>query len=222
MNVIVVAAHPDDEVLGAGGAIATHIERGDKVRVVMLGEGIAARGLRDNKRQILKLKNDSKLANKKLGVEDIHFHSYPDNSFDSVPLLDIIKTVEKHVMEFKPEIVYTHHWGDMNIDHSITFKAVMTTCRPIKRIKKILCFEVLSSTEQNVQLENTAFLPNYYLNIERNIGKKIDAMKEYSTEIQKYPFPRSLEGIEILAKYRGLAIGCKAAEAFHIARELGE
>lgn len=221
MKVLVIAAHPDDEVLGVGGAIAKHSKKGDKVKVVILGEGITSRNPNNAEELLSRLKEDSRRANRILGVEEVYFHSYPDNSFDSVPLLDIIKTIESHVNEFKPDIVYTHFWGDLNIDHKITYRAVITACRPIKSIKKLLCFEILSSTEQNVQIQQNVFTPNFYLNIEQELKLKVEAIKEYKSEIQKYPYPRSAEGIEILAKYRGLAIGCNAAEAFFIAREKG-
>ena len=121
----------------------------------------------------------------------------------------------------KPEVIYTHHWGDLNIDHRITFNAVMTACRPFgSPVKKILCFEVLSSTEWNVQNAANAFMPNLFIDVTDTLAKKIAALREYKGEMRPYPHPRSLEGAELLAKTRGLTIGANAAEAFEIAREI--
>ena len=223
MRILVIAAHPDDEVLGVGGTIVRHVRGKDTVKVVILGGGVASRYANIDKKaeeEVKALRQYSKKALEVLGVMDIIYHDFPDNKFDSVPLLDIVKVIENQVSEFKPDVIYTHFKGDLNIDHEITYRAVITACRPISGVKKILCFEVLSSTEQNVQLPSTTFTPNVYVNIEDTLGVKLKSMAEYRSELKKYPHPRSLEGIECLAKYRGLAIGCKAAEAFYLAREI--
>ena len=222
-RVLVVAAHPDDETLGAGGTVAKHIASGDSVSVLILGEGIASRKERGENyaKEKETLRADSRRALASLGVKDISFLDFPDNSFDTVPLLEIIKAIEKVMAEKKPEIVYTHHWGDLNIDHRRTFDAVLTACRPPgSTVKKILCFEVLSSTEWTAQTAENAFMPNLYVDITNTLEKKISALKEYRSEIRPYPHPRSPEGAEILAKMRGIIVGKRAAEAFHIVREI--
>ena len=223
-NVLVVAAHPDDEALGAGGAMALHCAKKDKVSVVILGTGIASRKGKgeDISSELSALRAQSRSALSRLGVKDVQFLDFPDNSFDSVPLLDIVKAVEKIVSEKKPATVYTHHWGDLNIDHRRTFEAVMTACRPVGgcSVKKIMCFEVLSYTEWNVQSAGTAFLPNSFLDISAVLQKKLDCLSEYKGEMRPFPHPRSLEVVEALAKVRGSTIGAKAAEAFEVAREM--
>lgn len=219
-RILVVAAHPDDETLGAGGTIAKHIASGDSVSVLILGEGVASRKEQreDYAKERDSLRADAKRALAKLGVKDVTFLDFPDNSFDTVPLLKIIKAVENIVSEKKPELVYTHHRGDLNIDHRRTFEAVLTACRPLgSSVRKIMCFEVLSSTEWNV---GSSFIPNALVDITDVFEKKIAALREYQSEMRQYPHPRSLEGAEILAKTRGLVIGRKAAEAFEIVREI--
>jgi len=223
MKILVIAAHPDDETLGAGGTIAKHVANGDEVSVLILGEGIASRKQKkeDSRSEIDSLRRDARRALAKLGVTDVIFHDFPDNRFDTLALLDIVKVVEKVVSEKKSEVVYTHHGRDLNIDHCITFNAVMTACRPFgSSVKKILCFEVLSSTEWNAQTAATVFLPNLFVDVSDTLGKKVSALKEYKSELRAYPYPRSVEGAEILAKLRGLAIGSNAAEAFEIVREI--
>ncbi|MBI5223465.1 PIG-L family deacetylase [Candidatus Micrarchaeota archaeon] len=224
-KILVVAAHPDDETLGAGATMARHIKEGDSVSVIILGTGLASRNEDKNSdisREMLKLREDSKKALGELGVKEVEFFDFPDNRFDSVDLLEIVKTIEKVIDRKKPEIIYTHHWGDMNIDHRMTFSAVMTATRPMLScsVKKILCFEVTSSSEWNAQNPNNAFMPNYFVDVSQTLKKKLDALAHYKGEMREYPHPRSTEGNEYLARMRGLTISTKAAEAFVLVREL--
>ncbi|MCK4319945.1 PIG-L family deacetylase [Candidatus Micrarchaeota archaeon] len=221
MKVLVVAAHPDDEVLGAGATIAKHTEKGDDVKVLILGTGVTSREVENPRLKVEELVNDSKRALSLLDVSDIIHLDFPDNQFDSVSLLDIIKEVEKIVSKFNPETVYTHHWGDLNVDHRLTFDAVLTACRPFSsNVRKILCFEVLSSTECTIQSVQNSFAPNYFVECKKTIKKKIDALKEYKSEIKKCPHPRSLESVEYLSRYRGTMIGREYAEAFVLVRDI--
>jgi len=170
-NILVVAAHPDDEVLGCGGTIAKHINQGDEVHVLILAEGITSRDTKrdrsNSKEELSELGIAVHKAHKIMGTSSLKLLDYADNRMDSVDLLDIVKTVEEEVKEKKPKIVYTHHHGDLNIDHQITHQAVLTACRPDpdQSVRKILAFEVQSSTDWQSQIANKNFNPNHYINI---------------------------------------------------------
>ena len=223
---MVIAAHPDDEVLGCGGTIIKHIQRGDEVHVLILAEGVTSRddtrvrkGRRDN---VSKLKDMAKKAHKILGSGSIQFMGFPDNRMDSVDLLDVVKVVEKEINFRKPEIVYTHHSSDLNIDHRITNQAVLTSCRPEpdQSVKKIYCFEVPSSTEWQSPYFNTIFSPQMFSDISDTLSLKLDALKAYDSEMRPWPHSRSIKAVEHLARWRGASVGLDAAEAFVTVREL--
>lgn len=217
-NILIVAAHPDDETLGAGGSIARHIENGDLVKVVILGTGIASRNEDNLEEKLKELRENSKNALKVIGVEDVLFYDYPDNRFDTVPLLEIIKTIENNIDEFKPNIIYTHNYNDLNIDHRITYEAVITATRPVKDYpEEILSFEVLSSTEWKFGSQGV-FCPNYFIDITKTFDKKLDALREYKTEMREPPHPRSLEIVTALSRLRGSMSNTKYAEAFEMIR----
>ncbi len=223
-KILIIAAHPDDEVLGCGGTTAKFVEKGNKVYTLILGEGITSRDeqratLRRDK-ELKELKRQVKNANKILGVKKTFIFDFPDNRFDTVPLLDIIKKIESVKNEVLPDVIFTHHHGDLNIDHRITFEAVMTAFRPIRgeNTKEIYSFEVPSSTEWNAPISSTYFIPNYFVDISKTLELKIRAMKEYKSEIRGYPHPRSPEAIKIYAKRWGIQAGLQAAEAFEIIR----
>ena len=222
-NILVVAAHPDDEILGCGGTIAKLSQKND-VFVIILGEGITSRDMPDNKKieGLSNLKNEMSAANNILGTKQIFTEDLPDNKFDTVPLLDIIKIIEAYIQKINPEVVYTHHRGDLNIDHRITFDAVLTACRPVEGnpVKKLLSFEVPSSTEWNIQGASTNFNPNVYEDISGTIDKKTEAMSAYKNEIRLSPHPRSMKKIRSLGETRGAASGMNFAEAFMLIREL--
>ena len=223
-TILVIAAHPDDEVLGCGGTMARLALESNDVYTLILGEGITARDkkrdLAKRENEIAELRKQVENANKILGVKKVYTYDFPDNRFDTVPLLDIIKTIEKIKKDIKPDIVFTHHYGDLNIDHQITFKAVMTAFRPTKdeSVKEIYSFEIPSSTEWNAPSSLTYFMPDYFVDISKTIKLKVRAMKEYKCEIREYPHPRSIESIEIKAKQRGIQVGLEAAEAFEVIR----
>jgi len=225
-KVLVVASHPDDEVLGCGGTIAKRIIDGDKVFVIILGEGITSRDEKRDaekrKKEIETLREHIHKAGKILNVSDVYIYDYPDNRFDTVALIDIIKTIEKVKEEVKPDIIYTHHYGDLNIDHRITFDAVMTAARPVQgeSVKEIYSFEIPSSTEWYFSSTGNYFMPNVFMDISETIEKKLQALKEYKSEVRQFPHPRSPEAVESIAKKWGSNAGLKYAEAFCLIRSI--
>lgn len=220
-KILVVVAHPDDEILGCGGTILKHLKNKDEVNVLILGEGETSK---ENGSNIEGRQKAAQKAAKFLGVQDLFSQKLPDNQFDSLPLLKIVKIVEGYLNQVKPNVVYTHHAHDLNIDHRITFQAVLTACRPQPNffVKKILTFEILSSTEWQVKDKKHSFFPNVYNDISDFIAKKNEALEIYKNELKKYPHPRSKEGVEVLARYRGMEAGYKFAEAFQLIRDLND
>ena len=220
---LVIAAHPDDEVLGCGGTIARLTGEGHDVYVAILGEGITSRY--DKREQtdqgiIKELQDRSRQVSKLLGVKELCLHNLPDNRFDTIPLLDIIKTVEELINRFQPQVVYTHHGGDLNIDHVITHRAVMTATRPVENcpVKEIYSFEVPSSTEWAFGQFQPSFQPNVFVDISAMLETKIQAMQIYESEARPFPHPRSPESLQALAKRWGSAVSVDAAEAFELVR----
>ncbi|WP_167955986.1 PIG-L deacetylase family protein [Anaerosporobacter faecicola] len=223
-KILVVVAHPDDEVLGVGATVARYVEKGDIVQCLILGEGQTSRfNNRDtvDKDIIDKLHADTLEAAKYVGYSKVDFANLPDNRFDQVELIDVVKLVEAKINEFRPNIIYTHHFGDLNIDHQYTYHAVITATRPMKDccVKEIYTFETLSSSEWNFGLKQS-FEPNVFIDISKYIEHKKKAMQCYKTELCQYPHPRSEDGIELLAKYRGLIVGKSYVEAFQCIRKI--
>ena len=225
-SIMVIAAHPDDEVLGCGGTIAKHVHDGDEVHVFILAEGMTSRDdTRDRKgreKDITKLKDMANEAHKVLGTSSTKLLDFPDNRMDSVDLLDVVKVVENEINEKKSEIIYTHHSSDLNVDHRITHQAVFTACRPEPGaiVKKIYCFEVPSSTEWHAPLANDSFLPNTFVDISNTLDKKLTALNAYKSEMKPWPHSRSIKAVEHLARWRGASAGFEAAEAFSLSRNL--
>lgn len=220
MNILVVAAHPDDEIIGVGGTIARHIKNGDNVYVLILGDGKSSRKPyyeELDKETLSKSHDETEKASEVLGIKEVYRHDLPDNRFDSIPLLDIVKIIESYVEKIQPEIVYTHFGGDINIDHYVTFNAVMTATRPLPgtSVKWVFAFETLSSTEWNY---STKFRPNYFVDITDFLDIKLEAMNQYQSELRKFPHPRSLEAIKHNALAWGARAGFEAAEPFMLVR----
>ena len=209
-KILIVAAHPDDEVLGCFGTVARLIKEGYEAYTLILGEGKTSRDeeriVEDKKEEIELLNHEIINANKVIGIKKVFIESLPDNRFDHVDLLDIIKVISKVKEEVQPDIIFTHYEHDLNIDHQLTYKAVITATRPMEDeyVKEIYSFEILSSTEWNYPL---SFAPDTFFDISKTVDLKIKAMKTYSSELCEYPHPRSLEGIELNAKYQGMRVG---------------
>lgn len=232
-KVLVIAAHPDDEILGSGGTIALHTAKGDRVTILILAEGLTSRGLERNLEfwdaELKKLQNTARKAAEVVGVTDVRFGGLPDNRMDSINLLDVVKIIESVIDEIQPNIIYTHHYGDLNIDHQITHQAVMTAARPLPNspIKQILFFEVPSATGWNTPISENAFIPHYYVDISQSVNEfdtaldlKIKALEIYSDEMRLYPHARSIKSIVSLADFRGSSVGLLQAESFQVGRIL--
>lgn len=219
-SILVVAAHPDDEVLGCGGYIANQVRSGGEVFVTFLSDGVTSRLGNLGLQEIESRRNAARLASKVLGVSDVSFGDFPDNKLDASPLLEVIKSIETVVERIRPQIVLTHFGGDLNIDHRIVNQAVLTACRPAPKqgVKEILFFEVPSSTEWQVPTEGEAFAPNWFEDISQTLELKIKALMMYEHELRKWPHPRSVKAVEHLARWRGSSCGVDAAEAFVLGR----
>lgn len=217
-NILVVAAHADDEVLGCGGTIARHVAEDDDVHLVLMADGVHSRPGSSMKDSVHRVEA-SQRAQMILGISSLHSLQLPDNSMDSIPLLEIVQALESHIEKIRPAVIYTHHHGDLNIDHRITHAAVMTACRPVpgSSVSEIYGFEVLSSTEWATP-HKLPFIPNYFVDISKHLRTKLRALEAYTEEMRKAPHSRSIEHIEVLARHRGYSIGINAAEAFEAYR----
>jgi len=221
-NILVVASHPDDEVLGCGGTLYNLKKKGAKISVLFLSDGESSRKHPKIKQLILDRKKQALKAGKILGIKNITFGDFPDNSMDTIPMLKVIKFIEKKIKEVKPDVIFTHFESDLNIDHQITSKAVITACRPIKNqtVKSVIFFEVLSSSEWNISIKNKSFKPNYFVDISKSLKFKLKALKLYKREMRKWPHPRSIQGVKLLSKTRGSSVGLSNAEAFILGRHI--
>jgi len=220
-SVLILAAHPDDEVLGCGGTIAKMVDDGSIVNVAFFADGVFSRG--GGLTEELKIRRSAaKKACDILGVKSVFFGDFPDNSMDTVALLDIAKIVESQIAEHQPDTVFTHHAGDLNIDHRRMHEAVVTACRPQSgySVKTLLSFEVPSSTEWQLPGSAPPFMPNWFVDISSTLGRKLSALQAYATELRDWPHPRSIQGVKHLAHWRGATVGVDAAEAFILGRQL--
>lgn len=222
-SVLIVAAHPDDEVLGCGGTIARLVQNRFRVHIAILGEGITSRYAdreKVNRSLVQKLHLQSHKAVQALGVKNIQLFEFPDNRFDTVPLLEVVKIIEKLVTEIQPSTIYTHHNADLNIDHQIVHRAVLTATRPIKGcpVRDIYAFEVPSSSEWSFYRAEPTFRPNVFIDISKTLKNKINAFSLYHGEVRKFPHPRSPESLRVIAKRWGSVVGVQAAEAFELIR----
>jgi LmbE family N-acetylglucosaminyl deacetylase len=235
LNILVIAAHPDDEVLGLGGTIKKLSKNGNNIKIVIMATGIKARRSKNYSNsekyeidekisddldfQIQLLRKESIKSSKILGAKSIDFLNFPDNEMDTVSLLEVTKSIEKIISSFKPEIVYTHTNFDVNIDHRICNQATLVATRPQakNKVKEVLSYEVPSSTEWYFP---SSFSPNVFVNISNEISAKKNALKCYTNEIENFPHPRSVEAIDAISKKWGSVSGFKYAEAFYLLRKL--
>ncbi len=223
-SILVVAAHPDDEILGCGGALARHVVEGDTVHILIVGEGATSRDARSEPHgrepELAVLGAAASRAAVAIGAEKPTMLGLPDNRLDGLPLLDVVKPTEAIVEAVKPEIVYTHHAGDLNVDHRIVHQAVVTACRPLpgSPVREIHAFETVSSTEW--QSGGQAFRPQRWVDIEPYLDRKLLALEAYAGEMRPFPHARSREAVEALARVRGAAAGLRAAECFMVVREV--
>lgn len=222
-TILILAAHPDDEVLGCGGTIAHFAQQGANVHIVFFTDGVGAR----QQDKVLSIeaqmrKEAAHTAAKILGAQSVTFGEFPDNQMDSIDLLSIIKFAEKQIGQYSPEIILTHHAADLNIDHRLVSQAAVTACRPQPghTVKTILFFEVPSSTEWQLPSSHMTFVPNWFVNIAPYIELRAHALEAYSEEMRSWPHSRSFKAVEHLARWRGASVGLEAAEAFTLGRNI--
>ena len=218
MNLLIIAAHPDDEILGCGGTSIAYHQKGYTIHTLLLSKGIQSRDNWTQKQYDDQVSNILR-ANKKIGVDEknIHVYDYPDQRFDTIPLLDIIKTIETIKEQVKPNIIFTHSNHCLNKDHTITYNAVITATRPLpnESVKQIFSFEIPSSTEWN---QPSSFSPTVFIDIKETIEQKLRALQEYKDEMKPFPHPRSYYGIYQHAQHIGMQIGVPFAEQFELVR----
>jgi LmbE family N-acetylglucosaminyl deacetylase len=223
-SLLILAAHPDDEVLGCGGTMAKLADEGAEIHVAFLADGVSSRGADDEARKIelTARRAAARKACNILGAHSVSFGEFPDNRMDTVALLDIVRPIEALVAEYRPDTVFTHHAGDVNIDHRRIHDAVVTACRPqgAHPVRTLLCFEVPSSTEWQLPGSAPIFAPNWFVDISDTLDRKLAALESYAVELREWPHPRSPRGVRHLAHWRGAAIGVDAAEAFILGRRL--
>lgn len=217
MKVLVVSAHPDDEILGVGGTIRRHSDAGDEVRALIACEGVTMRYEDEHGKR---LAEQSRRASEILGIEEVRFGNLPDQRLDTVPLVDVIAKVEEVVDSFRPEVVYTHFGGDVNHDHQYLFRAVQVATRPYsaESVREVLAFETASSTEWATPAIQSSFLPEVFVDISKTLEAKIKAFCCYEKEVRSAPHPRSPESLRARARTWGSYVGVEAAEPFQVIR----
>lgn len=225
-QVLVVAAHPDDEVLGCGGTLAAHVAAGDKVTALFLSEGVSSRSIpgesRDWTPDIEARETMAQEAASILGIKIAGFLRHPNLRMRDLAMLDITKQVDAVIRDLAPDTVYAHHPGDLNSDHGVAFEATLTACRPRPGLSvgSLLTFEVPSSTEWQSPHHPNPFRPQRYVDVSAHLDTKFAALACYDFEMREFPHPRSKTYIRSLAQYRGAEVSLTAAEAFMVEREI--
>lgn len=224
-RVLIIAAHPDDEVLGMGGTIAKYASAGAEIALLIVTDGSSAQynGCEDISAIIEKKKKETADCAAVLGIGTVYYGGLPDMRLDVTPHIQVNAAIEKVVSEFKPNVVYTHFYGDVNKDHQCVYESTLVACRPVagQTVRKLFAYSVPSSTEWNIQLTHSAFLPNWYEDISGSYAeKKYEAMACYETELRDYPHPRSIAYLQKADVAEGLRVGLEAAESFMLLRNL--
>ncbi len=218
-RVLVFAAHPDDEVLGMGGTIAVHAERGDTVRIVCVTDGSSTQYPGDAAKRAQK-EDEARRAAAELGVGDYVHLDLPDMRLDTLAHVEVNRVVEEHVREYEPTVVYTPH-PDVNYDHRALFDSVTVATRPVpgQSVRRLLTYAPTSSTEWTPAAVNW-FVPNWYVDVSTTFERKLAAFAHYETEQRPYPHPRSDRAIRAAAELHGATCGCEYAEPFVLVRSL--
>lgn len=221
-KILIIAAHPDDEILGCGATAARHYRQGNEVFCLILSRGILSRYRKPDKciRTEIKILNErARQAHAIIGIKKSFFCDFPDNRFDTVARLHIIQKIEMINNKIKPDVIYTHYRNDLNIDHRIAYESALTACRPIgtRKVREFYTFEIPSSTEW---MYPVLFSPDVFVDVEPYVSTKLKAMECYRTEMRKSPHPRSLQSLLNRLKFWGIASGLGYAEAFEAVRIL--
>ena len=222
MNILVVAPHADDEILGCGGVIARHAAAGDVVTVAVMTD--ASKGAPElyDENYILGLRKEAQAAHEFLGVSETRFFDFPAPRLDTYPRYKVAAALGELVGEIRPEVMFVPHFGDLHVDHGAVYNAALVAARPVVgcSVHSIYAYETLSETEWASPQSGAAFSPNHYVDISVFLAKKLDAMRCYESQLKSFPSPRSIEAIEALARYRGASVGYSAGESFAVVRTL--
>lgn len=218
-NVLVVAPHPDDEVLGCGGVMARHAAAGDEVHVA-----VVTRGHPDvfSPESVDRVRSEAKEAHSILGVRSVRYLEFPAPRLDTIPRHQVADAIAGMIRELSPEIMYVPHHGDMHFEHGLTYEACLVAARPGRQsiVRRILAYETPSETDWSPPLSGTAFQPTVYVDIAAHLDTKLRAMTCFKSQVQPSPHPRSINNLEAVARCRGAAAGLHAAEAFMLVREV--
>ncbi|HJU55720.1 MAG TPA: PIG-L deacetylase family protein [Pyrinomonadaceae bacterium] len=216
-NILVVAAHPDDEVIGAGGTIAAHAARGDQVFIAILTEGASVQFPGEDDKISLK-KRQALDAARMLGAKKVFSGDFPDQRLDATPVLEVNRFVERVAREVEPHVIYTHHFADLNSDHRVAYEAAAVAARPfsLPSFERLLCYSVDTLTHAGQGAQQF----NVYSDITETLEVKLKAMQIYETEVRAYPHPRSVEAMRYMALRNGAMVGLRAAEVFQSVLEV--
>lgn len=223
--ILVIAAHPDDEVLGCGGTVARLAAEGHAVSILILANGLTARADCDATQAAERLAvhhERARRAGALLGAREVNLAGFPDQRMDTVPLLDVTQAIEREIARMRPVTVFTQHGGDLNYDHVLTFRATLTATRPVPGcpVRRVYAYEVGSSSEWSFQQFAPPFQPQVFFDIAAQLEAKVAAMQIYESETRAFPHPRSPEAIRTAARRWGSVAGVEAAEAFQLVREI--
>lgn len=223
-KVLVIAAHPDDEVLGVGGTIAKLASQSVECHLLIVTDGSSSQYRdSDHLHEIIEAKKkETQACADSLGFKSIHYGGLPDMKLDKTPHIVINQVIEKVIDEVQPDTVFTHFWGDVNRDHQEVYKSTLVVVRPVmgQMVKELYCYRVPSSTEWTPNKADTMFMPNYFVDIEKFAEQKYKAFACYSTELREYPHPRSVQYLSETDKAAGLRVGLMAAEEFVLLRKI--